>query len=374
MEDKKIKILLITPYFKEPHRWMISAYKEAINFAKNGYETIVFTSRSKNTPKLVKKKNLKIYGYRDIFLKDPINFGIMPFMTFHLLNLIRKEKPTHIIISKHMFYTSLCMFPLKLMRKKVTVMVDTFPGQNWLSKSKIVNFVLKIYSRTIGKSILKLANKVIIFHEDLINLAKSMKLNYKVIHNGVDLEKYESAKLPEDIIKKDDEIIITYTGRLESIKNYPDIIEVAKKITPKNKNITFLFAGDITGKEDEIKKVETDQIKFLGYRKDIPSLLKISDIFILASSNEGLPNSLMEAMAAKCACISTNVGGVKSLIKENENGLLFEIHNLQELEEKINYLVKNKETRINLGLSAHKKIKEEFNWEKIVKEIIKEIK
>ena len=369
-----MKILLIAPYFKESHRWMISAYKEAINISKQGIEVVVFTSRSKKTPKLIKKKNLKIYGYRDIFLKDPINFGIMPFMNFHLLKLIKKEKPTHIIINKHMFYTSLCIFSLKLRKWKVNIITDTFPGQVWWTESKIVNFILYIYSRTIGKSILKLADKVILLHEGLIETAKKMKLNYKVIHNGVDIEKYKLAKIPSDLSKKKDEIIIVYIGRLESIKNYKDIIKVAKKITLKNKKITFLFVGDKTGKENEINKIKNNQIKFLGYRKDIPNILKMADIFILASSSEGLPNALMEAMASKCACVSTNVGGVKSLIEENKIGLLFKVHDTNELEDKINYLIKNKEKREELGQEAYNKIKKDFNWNKIAKKIIKEIK
>ena len=78
-----MKILLVTPYFFEPHRWNISAYKTAHSLARIGVNVIVFTARSEGQPFLEKVgSHLKIYRYRDLFIPDPANFGIIPFFDY----------------------------------------------------------------------------------------------------------------------------------------------------------------------------------------------------------------------------------------------------------------------------------------------------
>ncbi|MDD3774319.1 MAG: hypothetical protein PHW50_03540, partial [Patescibacteria group bacterium] len=101
-----MKILIISPYFFEPHRWMISAYKTALALSKNDQVVVMTTGR----PWIEQmNKNLTIYRLRDLFLPDPINFSFVPFLGWHLLRIIRKEKPDCFLVNKHMFYTSLAV-------------------------------------------------------------------------------------------------------------------------------------------------------------------------------------------------------------------------------------------------------------------------
>jgi glycosyltransferase involved in cell wall biosynthesis len=65
-----------------------------------------------------------------------------------------------------------------------------------------------------------------------------------------------------------------------------------------------------------------DRVRFLGLRLDVPELLQIFDVYALPSVSEGMPMSLIEAMAAGCAIVATNVGGIGTMIQSEESGLL----------------------------------------------------
>lgn len=352
-----MKILIITPYFFEPHRWMISAYKTALALSKK-HEVVVLTAGKEKFKKI--NKNLTVYGMWDIFLPDPVNYSIVPGLLFHILKVIKKENPDQIIVSKFMFYTSFSIFWLRLMGKKVITVTDTFPGINWFPKNKFVKIIMWLYARVIGLPLLKISNKIVLLHEDLENVAKKYRLPYSVIHNGVDIDIIQKAQ-PIESLNLKNKIKVAYIGRLESVKGYTDLLKVAEKITKINKDVVFYFVGNSIGKEDIIEKYQSNQIIFLGHREDVASILKSSDIFALTSYSEGLPNSLMEAMAAGLACISSNVGGVKILLKNDANGLTYKAGDLKELENKLIILIKDPALRKRIGDQASKTIRDSFS-------------
>lgn len=366
-----MKVLLIAPYFFEPHRWMISAYKAALYLSKE-HKVIVLTAGKPKYEKL--NENLEVHKIFDIFIPDPVNYAIMPGLFFKLYELIRKEKPDVYIVNKFMFFSSFSIILLKLLGKKVITVTDTFPGIIWFSRNKFVKSVMWLYARVIGIPLLKMSDRVILLYEGLVPIAKKYRLNYKVIHNGVDFDKFNNAEFPADIKKKDNEIFVSYIGRLESIKGYWDLLDVAKDLVKKYSNIKFLFAGNIKGKEEIVEKYAGKQIMFLGHRNDVSSILKITDIFVLCSYGEGLPNALMEAMASEKACVASGVGAVPYLINNGKTGLIFQAGNKSQLKEKIIKLIQDAQLRQILGKEAKEFIYSNFNWQEIIKEYNKEFK
>lgn len=314
-----MKVLIIAPFFFERHRWMMSAYKTALNLSKKMKVVVLTTGQPKYE---IINPNLKVYRMWDIFLPDPVNYSIVPGLIPHLEKVIHLEKPDIFLVNKHMFFTSLAVAWLKLRGKKVICATDTFPGLNWFPKNKLVGLVMKIYSRLIGLPLLKMSNKVVLFHEGLVEIGEKLGLNYQVIHNGVDLDRIDTA---EPISQKNKLVTVTYVGRLESVKGYRDLLTAAQKICQQRQDIQFLLVGDTAGKEMLVSKYQSERIKFLGFRKDIPSILKASDIFVMPSYAEGLPNALMEAMASQNACLTSRVGGMKILIKPEETGIFLNL-------------------------------------------------
>ena len=348
------KILIISPYYDDVNHWMVSTIKYAENLSKIS-NVVIFTGGNKTEIK--KKKNLKIYKFKDIFIKDPANYGIIPFQYSKLNKVLKIENPDHVIINKHMFHTALCSIFLKFKKIPFTISTDTFPGYVWWSENRLVNFVLYLYSRTIGNLALKLSDKVILFHKGLVDTAKHLKLNYKVIPNGVDLKKLENITL-----KNSKKIIIGYVGRLESVKRYKDIIEVSRRFS---KDVEFHFVG-------ENKKYKSNgNIKFIGYKKNVYDYMSKFDIFVISSKSEGLPNALMEAMSLGIAPVVTNVGGNVTLVKNKKNGLTYPVGNIDRLESAIRYLINNPDKRRLYGENSKKIIIDKYDWSDISKKIIK---
>jgi glycosyltransferase involved in cell wall biosynthesis len=367
-----MKILLITPYFFEKHRWTVSGYKTAMALSKLGYEVVVFTAGSKGQPRVEQMSTrLKVYRFRDIFIPDPVNFGIMPFMFFRLWRVIQREKPTHHLVYKYMFHTSLSVYLLRLLGRKAVVVTDTFPGVDWFGRSRLVNLVMWCYARTLGYLVLSLAERVILLHEGLVGTAKRLGLEHTVVHhNGVDLELYRDAEPAPDLAKKKGKIVILYLGRLESVKGYDVLLDAATELGPRDPRLHFLFVGDISDRMDVVEKYQRNSIRFLGYRRDVSSVLAASDIFVLPSYSEGLPNALMEAMATGCACISTRVGGVPWLLGNEDAGLTVPPGDKLALMRAIERLAADKNLRDHLSRRARAVIEEGYNLERLAGELV----
>lgn len=357
-----MRVLIIAPFFYEQHRWMISAYKTALQLSKD-MDIRVLTTGQPRHERL--NDRLEIERMADIFLPDPVNYSIVPNLAWRLWRSIRAWKPDVVLINKHMFFTSLAAPLARLFGQKVVVGTDTFPGMNWFPRNPVVNVIMRIYAWVIGWPVLRSAHRVVLFLEDLEPLAKRLGLRSTVIHNGVDLAKLDQAEPPQEAHKAPGEVWIAYIGRMESIKGYQDILAVAEELTPQYPQVRFFMIGPYQGKEEWVAQHQTDRIRFLGHRHDAYAWLKVIDIFLLASYSEGLPNALMEAMAAGVACISSRVGGVKTLIKENERGLTFPAGNRKALKQQIIRLIENPNERDRLGQAGKEYIRSGFDWKVI---------
>jgi glycosyltransferase involved in cell wall biosynthesis len=267
-----------------------------------------------------------------------------------------------------MFFTSLAAPFLRLMGKRVIIQTDTFPGINWFPRNPLVKIVMQCYAWTIGMLVLKSAHQVVLLHEGLESTAKWLGLPYITIHNGVDLAKFHAAKPASDIVKKPDEIFVCYAGRLESIKGYDDLLAVASEITRELPHVKFFFVGGTDDKETLVQQHQSNQIVFTGHRQDIPSVLKKMDIFVLPSYSEGLPNVLMEAMAVGNACIASNVGGIKVLLKDGV-GLTFKPGDRKMLMKQIRTLIANKSLRIEMGKRGKQRIEASFDLDREIQKL-----
>ena len=130
-------------------------------------------------------------------------------------------------------------------------------------------------------------------------------------------------------------------GELSKRKNYTTTIKAIAKLN--NKNIHYLICGEgpeLLRLQKLAKKLKIEsQIHFLGFREDIKELLQISNIYISASKQEGLPRATMEAMAMGLPCIVSNIRGHIDLIEDNKGGYL--CNNIQDFSSSILKLLNN---------------------------------
>lgn len=362
-------ILIIAPRFFDAiygeKRAMMSAYKTALALAEHACVTVVTAGPPPRREQV--SDRLTVYRLWDLFLPDPINYGIVPGIFTSLLPIIWRTKPDAILVNKHMFFTSLAVPLLRLLGHRVVVQTDTFPGINWFPRNPLVGLVMRLYAWTIGLFVLKTANHVVLLHEGLVPVARWLRLPHSVIHNGVDLERFDAALPAADIEKRTGDVHVCYVGRLESVKGYDDLLAVAHQLVPEFRHVKFFFVGSTDGKEDIVAAHTSPQIIFTGHRKDIPSVLKRMDIFVLPSYSEGLPNALMEAMAVGCAPVASNVGGVKILLRD-ETGLSFQPGDRDALQGHLQSLITNPLKREGLRKKARGRIEHSFH---LAKEVVR---
>ncbi len=122
------------------------------------------------------------------------------------------------------------------------------------------------------------------------------------------------------------------------------------------------------------KKLNIERnIIFFGKQnsKDIAKELMMSEIFVLPTLVDNSPNSLAEAMAVGTPSIASNVGGIPTMIKNNYNGLLFEVNSVEHLSEEILRLLQNKELEEKISLNAKKTAYLRNKAELVAEQIIK---
>ncbi|MDD6058868.1 MAG: glycosyltransferase family 4 protein [Ruminococcus sp.] len=169
--------------------------------------------------------------------------------------------------------------------------------------------------------------------EDYANAQKFHLRNRGKVYNvhgvGINLSEYDGIQQYRERKRlelglRDDDIVLISMGDLIPRKNYKIAIEAISKC--KNPNVHYLICGK--GEElDNLKQLAKDlgvqeQVYFLGYRTDIKELLAAADIFLFTTLQEGMPRSMMEAMAAGLPCIASKIRGNVDLIENGKGGFL----------------------------------------------------
>lgn len=185
------------------------------------------------------------------------------------------------------------------------------------------------------------------------------------IYNGVEDLSYEISKSD----KKDSPFIVGTITRFSPPKEVIKLVKVAINICKKNENFKFIFVGDGTLYDKCVELVQANKMEeriFLpGWRNDIENWLSKFDVFILLSKWEGLPISILEAMAAGLPIIASNIKGNNELVS-SENGYLVDVENREELEILIKSLPAKRKMLKKMGENSYKIMKQKFNLNKFI--------
>lgn len=204
------------------------------------------------------------------------------------------------------------------------------------------------------------------------NQAKINNVKKVVICNGIDCSvkfnpaTYDRSSERTKLNIKEDEFAVYFIGRLSPEKNPDVFVEAAKKVLANQSNVKFFVIGDGPMRmeiEKSINAFDNPNLAFLGYQIDIPRFLSTADIFVLPSSAEGFPLSNVEAMSMGVCVIASDVGGVSDAIKDGETGFLMQPNSSEELAEKIEFAISQKETLKNISKNARKSVEENFSIE-----------
>lgn len=202
---------------------------------------------------------------------------------------------------------------------------------------------------------------IITMNQEDYEAAQKFKLRnkgkvYFVPGVGIDTSQYHSDKQSRSEKRKelgffDDDILLISMGDLIKRKNYPVAIEAVAKV--ENPKLHYLICGQGPEKESLEKQTKdlrvTDRIHFLDFRTDVKDLLNASDIFMFTTLQEGLPRSMMEAMASGLPCIASRIRGNVDLLEDGKGGYLCGPINVDAYAESISKLAEDVVLRNRMG-------------------------
>ena len=149
-----------------------------------------------------------------------------------------------------------------------------------------------------------------------------------VVRNGIDLSRFDSLAQQEPaapIGMRPGDFNVAVVGNLWPVKGHTTLVEAAALLAERTPRIRFFCAGEGVMRPALEKRLRQlgieDRVVLLGHRSDVPAILARSNALALCSSNEGLSNAIMEAMAARLPVVATRVGGNPELL-EGGRGLL----------------------------------------------------
>jgi glycosyltransferase involved in cell wall biosynthesis len=240
-------------------------------------------------------------------------------------------------------------------------------NHSWLSTDKKSKFY-----ENIDVFVLRFAQKVISVSQEIQR--DFLKRNFKkhrleVIDNGIPIDKFN---VPTDIQELRIEMgiracdcAIVIVGRLSVEKGHAIFLKAARGVIDKTKNVKFIIVGDgplmKQLKQEVINLDLSDYVIFTGIREDMPLVYALSDILVNSSYIEGLPMTILEAMASRLSIIATNVGAVGEVIKNQSNGILIEAGDEQALRAAILELVYDKEKRRQFAQKSYQDVCQHFS-------------
>jgi glycosyltransferase involved in cell wall biosynthesis len=240
---------------------------------------------------------------------------------------------------------------------------------------------LKVFA-VVDKLLLRGFDAVAVVSRALYDEVRAARLPARKIHvinNGVSIDEAvtgaHAASAKKELGINAASKIIGTVGRMSEEKGHLHFVMAALAVLKEYRDTRFLLVGEgpLKGPLAALVKEKgyADNFIFAGARTDVPVCLKIMDIFVLPSLQEGMPMALLEAMAAAKPVIATRVGAVPSVIIDTVNGLLVEPGDEAGLAKSISRLLKNEPEARGMAAKAFVKVKSEYSADAMAREYIK---
>ncbi len=295
--------------------------------------------------------------------KKKVDIGLI----FKLAKYIRSQQID--LIMTTLFYADVVgLIAGRLAGVKASFSWETISAPEWLYKRRLwaYRFAVQYCTKVIAVS---QATARFLVEKRGVDSKKVMIIPY-----GVDLKVF--GRCHDDLIKRElgighKKYIVGMIGRLHPQKGHIYLIEAAQQVVQKKSDAFFIVVGDGVLREfleNEVKNRNlSENFHFTGFRDDIPQILKCFDIFVLPSLYEGLPNVILEAMAAELPVIATDVDGSREAVIDGETGILLPPKDSNQLARSLLHLMENTKTARRMGENGRKRVEKHFSLQKQIR-------
>lgn len=192
----------------------------------------------------------------------------------------------------------------------------------------------------------------------------------EVVHNGVE---FAAAHKSREAVRAElglgDRVLVVNVASFYPVKAQDVLVKAAAELKKMGLPVTTVFLGD-GAERTKVEQLASDSglgpqdVRFLGFRNDVPDILAASDIFVLPSRAEGLPMSILEAMSHRLPVVCTPVGGNPELVLDGEHGTLTPVDDANALAQAVAQLVSDPVLRQRQGEAGYKRVTQDFSFER----------
>ena len=250
--------------------------------------------------------------------------------------------------------------------------IHFFTGQVWVNKLGFWRFFLKNIDKLIATLTTNIlvagkAQRQFLIQQKVISAQKSQTL-----FHGVDTQKFSQDLITKQQLKQkygldDNDLVFMFLGRINKDKGIVELLEVMRYLLPKYPHLRFFMVGH---NEADIPTnllvdfAKLPQVFVLPSTKQPEQLLNLADVLVLPSHREGCAHTPFEAAAMKIPTISSDIYGLADSVIDGKTGLIHRVRDKEDMKEKYQQLIVDRNLRISLGNQAYQRVIDKFNKQK----------
>ena len=299
-----------------------------------------------------------------------------PGFIVHAWRALRDHDVVH--VWAHFYLNNLLIMLLKpfFPRTKVILTMDTLPGYSF-SAGRVLNVLFKIYTWTLGRIMFWAPDAITLYGDSLLPHAKRCRINARkirviptgIVEHDVPLRTKARAKIEKERELDAKTRIVLYVGIINSRKRVDTVLDVAQAFKTKGREDTvFLIAGDGPSRnalENRARAAGLSNVRFLGWRKDVMTLMAAADAFLFPSSAEGLPGVVMEAAYAGTPVVTTNIPCTTDLVQDGKEGFLCKVGDTECFASRLATVLDDHRKARAFSQAGKRKMRTRYSWKRV---------
>ncbi len=351
----------------------MAVYRLAIELNRLGHKVSVVTLNTRHV------KNFETVQRVQVYRAYPVEFtrslGVQGAISPEALTLMRRvcvrERIDVIHANSLLFFTTIMACAHKVITR--TPLLTTVHGGSMSEFEGIARLFTTLYEKTISRWILRESDHITIVSRALMEYLQGLGTPTRkitVVPNAVDIQEF---KPRHEGRVKDGSTTVAYVGRLLWNKGPQYLIEAAPRITHESPRVKFLIVGEGPMLGQLQRKVNqlglNKQFQFLGFVPSVAQFLRGCDILVRPSLNEGMPLTVLEAMACGIPTVASNIAGTPQILSHGETGFLIEPKDTKQLAFYVTKLAKDQKLRHSMGRRARAFTEKTPGWSSVASQM-----
>ena len=335
-----------------------------------GHTIAVLTLRTTPAPAIETNGALTIYRVPSLALTRwfGFEFAISVRALSAIARLIRSFQPD-LVHAHNLFFRTTELAAMFRMTIRVPLITTLHLGKSE-GGGRILNSLIRAYESTVGNFIVRRSDHIIAVSNAVAEHARRMSKHLApvtVIPNGVDTSVFYPGTNRSDIAQT-----ILFVARLVPNKAPETLIRAAAIVLARYPQAKFVLVGDGPLRVRLQKQANQlgigHAVQFLGLRYDVPELMRQATLFVRPSTLEGMPLTILEAMASMLPVVATPVGGTPELLKDGVNGYLIPVGDHVALANSITKLLDDPLLAKKMGQSGRELVEASYTWDAVAEQ------